>query len=143
MSLSLQRLLPTCHSVLAIVFKLCRDPENIKTMTPCNKSPQISLITSSDWTSEVGMCDCLQQMTQKHCCYSLYKEFMTSPSTTLLQPHWVPLSTTVSRNKWVKMYSLTIRKRCYQFQVEDKGCSGKLCTLQEWNLLEVSNHSGE
>ena len=53
------------------------------------------------------------------------------------------LSTTVCRNKWVKMCSLTIPKRCYQFQVEDRGCSGKLCTLQEWNLLEVSNHSGE
>lgn len=62
-------------------------------MTPCNKSQQISLITSSDWTSEVWMRDCLQQMTQKHCCYSLYKEIWPLPLAlkTLTQPHWAPL----------------------------------------------------
>ena len=62
-------------------------------MTPCNKSQQISLITSSDWISEVWMRDCLQQMAQKHCYYSLYKEILTSPSSSqmLPQPHWAPL----------------------------------------------------
>ena len=116
-------------------------PEDMKTI-PCNQSQQTSPIQSSGWISRVGMCDCLQKITQKHCFIHCVQRGSSIPSSAQ-NPALTALSTTASQNKWIKMCCLTIQKRCYQFQVEDKGCSGKLCTLLEWNLLEVSNHSGE